>query len=141
MQRTGNGISPAVLRAVQKERRRGSFHVNIYAFIVPHVARGSGETQGMALSANSTNPRRDPSAELHRGSPAEVLRGLPACWVLAVAHTGCSGGRRGSLLPCPLSLSLWLSCWWLARGALRCPTCCIFRYCLRWEGRRATLCR
>lgn len=78
MQRTGNGISPAVLRAVQKERRKGSFHVNIYAFIVPHVAQGSGETQGTALSANSTNPCRDPSAEHYRGSPAEVLRGLPA---------------------------------------------------------------
>jgi len=35
IQSAGNGISPAVLQTVQKERKRGSYQVNIYVFIVP----------------------------------------------------------------------------------------------------------
>lgn len=114
MQRTGNGISPAVLRAVQKERRKGSFHVNIYAFIVPHVAQGSGETRGTASSANSTNPLRDPSAELCSTVVAPLkscegsLRAGSLPWLTQAAQG--AEGAHCCLVPSPC---LFLSCWWL----------------------------
>lgn len=44
MQSSGNGISPAVPQAVQKQGvKRGSYHVDVDVFIVPHKAQVTTE--------------------------------------------------------------------------------------------------